>query len=203
MTTLAVRAPSETSRCPRCAYHHSGPKGQLCPTCVALAGGAATFTCYNTVHATQPQVVAPSPTPATDAHQPAPESPALPAAPPAPYHQRRHAREPRMCAYASCGQMFTPKKATQRFHTLRCSARWRVAQDGGTQLRRAATRPRHTTRPGPDLFVVQVRDELAVIEALVTVLHTRLQGQQALLEKHQRQAACLRQYLALTEEPSP
>ena len=43
MTTLAVRAPSETSRCPRCAYHHSGPKGQLCPTCVAidLAGGAA------------------------------------------------------------------------------------------------------------------------------------------------------------------
>ena len=217
MAAQATSATALTTRCPQCFFHHDGAAGSLCATCAAKAAAGPLVVIERredwAVHAahlhfpttTMPEIHD-APPEATEKPVPQKDSTPEPPARPAPARPRRPSRQtlpPQACAYEPCGRLFSPKKAGQRFHSVRCSARWRVAQDGGTQLRRAATRPRHTTRPGPDLFVVQVRDELAVIEALVTVLHTRLQGQQALLEKHQRQAACLRQYLALAEEPSP
>ena len=53
--------------------------------------------------------------------------------PPAPETSSWHT--PRPCAYEGCGEVFTPKSRTQRFHTLRCSALWKTAQGGLQKMR--------------------------------------------------------------------
>ena len=211
-----------TTQCPQCHFYHAGDPGIPCATCEARAAAGPLLVTEqrkdwvpHTAHLHFP--AAPlhfsttTPTPETSDTQPeAIEEPASqedsalePPALPASARPRRQARPPQTCAYEPCGRLFTPKNAGQRFHSLRCSARWRVAQDAGkAQLQRAtAAHTRTTCPPAPDPFVVQVRAELTAIETSVATLRTHLEAQHAALAQYERQAECLRQYLALTEEP--
>ena len=218
MTPLLTVATAPTTRCPQCAFHHDGAAGSLCATCAAKTAAGPLLVIKQredwAVHAAHLHFPTPSTIPEThDAppeatEEPVPQKDSTPEPParPAPARPRRPSRQPlppQVCAYEPCGRLFTPRKAGQRFHSLSCSARWRVSQDAGkAQLRRAAALPKPRTRPPASAsFAAQVRAELTALATSAIALRTHLEAQHAVLDRHERQAECLRRYLALTEEP--
>ena len=221
MAAQTASAITTTTRCPQCAFHHDGAAGSLCATCEAQNAAGPLLVVERredwAVHAAHLHFPATSVVPGangtqTEATEQAPPQEASVPAPPAtpasvrPRRPPRQTPTPQVCAYEPCSHVFTPKKAGQRFHTVACSARWRVTQDAGKAQFQRATALAHTPTTrllALDAFVVQVRAQLTALDAITTVLRTRLEAQHAVLDQHERQAEYLRRYLALTEEPSP